>query len=243
MLLVRRMHQDICNEMARCETRRPLIPLIGGSLIGVIMVFMIGRGVMTGVATSTEISAFAVVYAFVVGGLAFRELTVKSMVRLFVHSASTTGGILFIVASASSLAFSLSIEQIPQHFSTSLIAFGAAYGSTAFLIASSIMMIIFGSILEGAPALIIFGPLLMPVAVQLGINPYHFGVVTVIAMGIGLCAPPLGIGVYTTCAVTGTKIEDVSWPMMKYLAVFFLMLIVLIFVPYLSLWLPQRWGL
>lgn len=225
------------------EERRGLIPLIGGSLVGLVMVFMIGRGVMAGMATSTEISAFAVVYALVVGGVAFRELTVKSTIKLFVQSASTTGAILFIVAAASSLAFSLSIEQIPQHLSVSLIAFGKLYGSTMFLVASSIMMIIFGSILEGAPALIIFGPLLTPIAVLLGINPLHFGIVTVVAMGIGLCSPPFGIGLYTTCGVTETKIKDVSWPMMKYLLVLFIGLLLLIFVPEFSLWLPRRWGL
>lgn len=223
--------------------RRSMPALIGGAMVGLLMIIMIGRGVMLGVATSTEISAFAVVYAFVVGGLAFRELTWRSVVNLFVQSASTTGAILFIVAAASGLAFSLSIEQIPQHFSAFLIDFGTHYGPLAFMLAASVMMIIFGSVLEGAPALIIFGPLLMPVAIKLGISPYHFGIVTVVAMGIGLCAPPLGIGVYTACAVTETKIEDVSWPLMKYLAVFIIMLVLLIFVPSLSTWLPQHWGL
>jgi tripartite ATP-independent transporter DctM subunit len=225
------------------EEKRPLVPLIGGAMIGLFMIVMIGRGVMIGVATSTEISAFAVVYAFVVGGLAFRELTFKSVARLFVQSAAMTGAILFIVGAASSLSFSLAIEQIPQHLSVGLISFGSHYGATVFMVASAVMMIIFGSILEGAPALIIFGPLLMPIAVHLGIAPYHFGIVTVVAMGLGLCSPPLGIGVYTTCAVTETDIKDISGPMVKYLAVFFLTLLLIILVPWFSVWLPQRWGL
>jgi len=178
-----------------------------------------------------------------VGSLAFRELTVKSTIRLFVHSAGTTSSILFIVAAASALAYSLTIEQIPQDLSVELIAFGEQYGSIMFLVASSIMMIIFGSILEGAPALIIFGPLLTPVAVDLGIDPLHFGIITVIAMGIGLCSPPFGVALYTTCAVTQTDIKDVSRSMMKYLAVLLLGLLLLIFVPDFSLWLPRRWGL
>jgi tripartite ATP-independent transporter DctM subunit len=225
------------------DQNKPLMPLIGGAMVGLIMILMIGRGVMIGVATSTEISAFAVVYAFVVGSLAFRELTVKSTIRLFVQSAATTSSILFIVAAASALAYSLTIEQIPQNLSIDLIAFGRDYGSVMFLLASSVMMIFFGSILEGAPALIIFAPLLTPVAARLGIDPLHFGIVTVVAMGVGLCSPPLGVGLYTTCAVTQTDIKDVSRSMMKYLAVLLIGLLLLILVPGFSLWLPRRWGL
>jgi tripartite ATP-independent transporter DctM subunit len=225
------------------EQKRRLIPLIGGALVGFVMIFMIGRGVMIGAATSTEISAFAVVYALVVGGLAFRELTVKSVIKLFVDSAATTGAILFIVAAASSLSFSLAIEQIPQGLSVNLIRFGTQYGATMFLIAASGMMILFGSILEGAPALIIFGPLLTPIAARMGIDPIHFGIVSVVALGFGICSPPLGICLYTTCVVTGTNIKDVSRPMMKYLFVLLLGMLLLIFVPEFSLWLPRRWGM
>ena len=96
------------------DVRKPLLPMIGGALVGLVMIIMIGRGVMIGVATSTEISAFAVVYALVVGSIAFRELTVRSTIRLFIHSAGTTSSILFIVASASALAYSLTIEEIPR---------------------------------------------------------------------------------------------------------------------------------
>ena len=112
-----------------------------------------------------------------------------------------------------------------------------------FLIASAIMMIFFGSVLEGAPALIIFGPLLTPVAARLGVDPLQFGIVTVVAMGTGLCAPPLGVALYTTCAVTQTDIKDVSRSMMKYLGILMIGLLLLILVPGFSVWLPHHWGL
>ena len=105
------------------------------------------------------------------------------------------------------------------------------------------MMIIFGAVLEGAPALIIFGPLLTPIAQQLGINPLHFGTVMVIAMGLGLFAPPIGLGLFATCAITGTEVKNVARPMMKYLAVLLVTLIVLVLVPSFSLWLPTSLGL
>ena len=222
--------------------RRPLPRLIAGALIAFVMVLMIGKGVTSGIATSTEISAFAVVYAFVVGGLAFRELTWRSIIRLFVRAASMTGGILFIVAAASSLSYALTIEQIPTELSASLTAFGALHGATAFVFVSAVLMLVFGMVLEGAPALILFGPLLTPIASQLGVNPLQFGTVMVIAMGLGLFSPPIGVGLFATCAITGTRMNDVARPMAKYLAVLALGLIALILVPGFALWLPARFG-
>ena len=222
--------------------RRPLLRLLGGALVAVVMVAMIGKGVTAGVATSTEVSAFAVVYALVVGSLAFRELSVADLARVFVRSASMAGSILFIVAAATSLSFALTIEQIPQQVSATMIAFAHQYGSVMFMLLSVIMMIVFGAVLEGAPALIIFGPLLTPIAAQLAINPLHFGTVMVIAMGLGLFAPPIGLGLFATCAITGTQVKDVARPMVKYLAVLLLTLVVLVLVPAFSLWLPNRLG-
>ena len=225
------------------DVRTPMIKLLGGALVGLVMILMIGKGVTSGIATSTEVSAFAVVYAFVVGGLAFRELTWRSILRLFLQSGSITGSILFIVAAASSVSYALTILQIPQYLSSALIALGQQFGSNLFVVVSVLLMIVFGSVLEGAPALIIFGPLLAPIAIRLGVHPLHFGTVMVIAMGLGLFAPPVGLGLFATCAITGTQLQNVWRPMMKYLLVLFVVLIMLVFVPIFSLWLPARLGL
>ena len=225
------------------DVKRPMFRLLGGALVALIMVAMIGKGVTSGIATSTEVSAFAVMYALVVGWLAFQELTVKSVAQIFVRSASMAGGILFIMAAASSMSYALTIQQIPQYLSQFMIAFAHSYGSTMFVMLSVLIMIVFGAILEGAPALIIFGPLLTPIASQLGVHPLHFGTVMVIAMGLGLFTPPVGLGLFATCAITGTQVKDVARPMMKYLAVLFVTLVVLVLVPAFSLWLPTRLGL
>src|SRR5450631_648948 len=223
--------------------RTPLLALLGGALVALVMVGMIGKGVTSGVATSTEVSAFAVVYALVVGGLAFREMSMRAVAELFMRSAAMAGGILFIVAAASSVSFALTIEQIPQLVSSTLISFAHHYGSSMFLLLSVLVMVVFGAVLEGAPALIIFGPLLTPIAQQLGVHPLHFGTVMVIAMGLGLFAPPIGLGLFATCAITGTRVRDVAGPMAKYLAVLLATLILLVLVPSFSLWLPNRFGL
>ncbi|EPJ79996.1 TRAP transporter DctM family protein [Pseudomonas sp. CFII64] len=223
--------------------RTPLLRLMGGALVALIMVAMIGKGVTSGVATSTEVSAFAVVYALLVGGVTFRELTPRAIVALFVRSAAMAAGILFIIAAASSVAFALTILQIPAIISDFMLALAHDYGPLAFLFASVIIMVVFGAVLEGAPALIIFGPLLVPIAVQVGIHPLHFGTVSVIAMGLGLFSPPFGLGLFATCAMTGTKVEDVSRRMLKYLLLLAMMLVLIVLVPSISLWLPRTFNM
>lgn len=225
------------------QPRRPMLPLLGGAFVTLAMILLIGRGVTAGVATSTEISAFAVVYAFLVGGLAFRELSWRSLMDLFVRSAAMTGTILFIVAAASSLSYALTVERIPDQLSATLIGLGHQYGATSFVLVSIVVMFAFGMVLEGAPALILFGPLLTPIAVKLGVNPLQFGTIMVIAMGLGFFSPPVGVGLFATVAMTGTRMGLVVRPMLKYLAVLVVALIALVLVPDVSLWLPRYFGM
>ncbi len=222
--------------------RTPMRRLLAGALVALVMVALIGRGVTSGIATATEVSSFAVVYAIVVGGLAFRQLNARSIAQLFVRSASMSARILFIVAAASGFSYALTIQQIPQYLSDGLVQLGHRQGPDAFILVAALLMIGFGSILEGAPALIIWGPLLTPIATGLGVNALHFGTVMVICMGLGLFSPPFGLGLFATCAMTGTEVKHVARPMAKYLGVLLLGVAVLILVPAFSLWLPTRFG-
>jgi tripartite ATP-independent transporter DctM subunit len=206
------------------------------------MVMMIGKGVVSGIATSTEISAFAVIYALVVGWAAFRELTWAAVIKLFVDTATLAGTLLFIVAAATSVAFAMTIELIPQRLAAALIELGQVHGIWLFVLLSIVLLIVFGAVLEGAPALIIFGPILVPIAQQLGMDPIHYASVLIIAMGLGLFAPPIGLGLYATCVVCGVQMRDVIQPMKKYLAVLFIALVLIAFFPGLTLWLPRKFG-
>jgi tripartite ATP-independent transporter DctM subunit len=223
--------------------RRPLLRLTGGALLTLAMILMIGRGVATGIATSTEISAFAVIYALAIGAIVFRELSPRATVAVFVKSAAMTGSILFIVAAASSLSYALTIERIPDEISVVLTALGHRIGATGLVLICVAIMFFFGMILEGAPALILFGPLLTPIAMGVGVNPLQFGIIMVVAMGLGFFAPPIGVGLFVTNAMTGTRMANVVRPMAKYLAVLAVALFALILVPGFSLWLPRHLGM
>jgi tripartite ATP-independent transporter DctM subunit len=184
----------------------------------------------------------AVLYALVVGGLAFREMTLRSFADFLVRSASLSGMILFIIASAEMLSYLLTVNLIPQQMAADLAGLGASAGPWLFMLIAIVMLVVMGSVLEGAPALIVFGPLLFPAAQKLGIHPLHFGIVLVIAMGIGLFAPPLGVGLYTACAVGGVSMESVARPILKYLAVLAVALLLIAFVPAITLALPRLLG-
>jgi len=220
----------------------PRLQLWLGALVGLAMIFMIGRGVMMGIATSTEISAFAVVYAIVVGRLVFRELTLRTTVKMFIDIAAMSGVLLFIVACATSLSYVLTIQMIPQQIAELLVSIGQSQGSWVFLLLTIVILIVFGAVLEGAPALIIFAPILVPIAIQLGFNPLHFGIVMILAMGFGLFSPPIGLGLYTTCAICGVEMKNVIRPMVKYLLVSLVGIIVIALIPELSTWLPGLAG-
>jgi len=213
-----------------------------GAIVTVGLVVIIFAGFRLGVATATEISAFAALYALIVGGATFRELGPRAAALSFVNAATRSGLVLFIVAAAQSLAFVLTLQQFPHALAQALIALSQNAGAWPFLLLSILILIVMGSILEGAAALIIFAPLLIPVAGQIGVNGLHFGVVLVIAMGIGLFAPPLGLGLYGACLIGGVPIESTVRPMLGYLGLLFLCLVVITFVPGLTLWLPRLLG-
>ena len=222
--------------------RMPMSGLWSGAIASFGLIFMIFFGFKSGFATATEISAFAAAYALVIGAVVFRELGLKSAAASFVHAATRSGLVLFIVAAAQSLAFILTLQQVPHAVGDMMLALSKSNGVWLFMLLSIAVLIVMGSVLEGAAALIIFGPLLLPVAVKLGVDPLHFGVVLVIAMGIGLFAPPLGLGLYGACLIGKVPIEQTVKPIMGYLGLLLACLLVIAFVPAISTALPRAFG-
>jgi tripartite ATP-independent transporter DctM subunit len=225
-------------QLSRNQTRRMWL----GAAVSLGLIAMIFIGFKSGFATATEISAFASLYAVVVGSVVFRELTLGAAWHSFVQAAARAGLVLFIVASAQSLAFVLTLQQVPHAVAEFMAALSHESGIWLFMLLSIAILIVMGSVLEGAAALIIFGPLLVPVAGQLGIAPLHYGVVLVIAMGIGLFAPPLGLGLYGACLIGKVPVEQTVRPMLGYLGLLLVCLLVIAFVPGISTLLPRLMG-
>lgn len=224
------------------EPHMPMSGLWSGAIASFGLIAMIFFGFKSGFATATEISAFAAAYAVIIGSVIFRELGLKSAAHSFVQAATRSGLVLFIVAAAQSLAFILTLQQVPHAVGDVMLALSKTNGVWLFMLLSIAVLIVMGSVLEGAAALIIFGPLLLPVAVKLGVDPLHFGVVLVIAMGIGLFAPPLGLGLYGACLIGNVPIEQTVKPILGYLGLLLLCLLVVAFVPIISTALPRAFG-
>ena len=195
--------------MCRAGSARPSFrgPGAGlGAVLPLLMPVMLFAGILTGVATPTEVSSFAVVYGLFLAIVLYREMDLKSFARTVIDSATLTGLVLFILAAASSFSFSLTIAYVPQRLVELLHTIND--NTTLFLLGSILLLIVVGScLLEGLPALNVLAPLLLPIAGKIGISELHYGILLIIAMGIGAFIPPAGVGFYVCCAVMRTDIE------------------------------------
>jgi tripartite ATP-independent transporter DctM subunit len=195
-------------------------------------------GIISGTATPTEISAAAVVYALVLATFFYREMTWEKFWKTVSDTAVKSGMILFITSTASSFSWTLTAANIPQSIAKLMVSV-AGHSDWLFMTATVIILIIMGALLEGLPALLVFAPILMPLAPIFGIPPLQYGIVLLLAMGLGCFFPIIGVGIYISCSVTNTKVEDTSRAMMPYVVVLFIGLLLVAFVPWFSLIVPQ----
>ena len=211
------------------------------AVLPLLMPVMLFGGIIFGIATPTEVSTFAVIYGLVLAVAIYRELPRQELMRTIVDSATLTGMVLFILAAASAFSWMLTVASLPQR----LVAFLHSFNDNTaiFMVGSVVLLILTGSLLEGLPALNVLAPLLLPIAGQIGINQLHYGIILVIAMGVGAFMPPAGIGFYVCCAIQRTNVEEASRAMMPYLAVLVAGLLFVAFVPWFTLFLPHAVGL
>ena len=199
-------------------------------------VILIG-GIMSGVATPTEVSSSAVIYALLLSLVFYRSLSGRALWRVMAHTAAQAGMVLFITSTASTLSWSLTLAKIPQRIAGLFTVF---HGSAVlFMLATVVTLVLMGALLEGLPALLIFGPLLLPLAAPFGIDPLQYGIVLIIAMGLGAFSPPIGVGMFVTCSISGTTMENAARHMGPYLVVLVLGLLLVAFVPWFSLVVPR----
>jgi len=205
-----------------------LVAIPGLALPLLIRAFVIG-----GVATTTEVSTVGIVYTLIVGFAIYRELDWRRLYPMLRETASLAGAIMLIIATATAMAWALTQSGFAQQLATALAA--APGGNAGFMAASIVVFVVLGSVLEGIPAIVLFGPLLFPIATQLGINPIHYAIVAVLAMGIGLFAPPLGVGYYAACAIGKASAETAAARVGPYIAALVVALIVIAAFPQITL--------
>ncbi|MBS0455426.1 MAG: TRAP transporter large permease subunit [Proteobacteria bacterium] len=194
---------------------------------------VIRAAVVEGVATATEVSTIGIVYAVLAGLLVYRQFDWKRIYPMLVSTAALSGSILFIIGAATGMAWALT----QSGFSTALADTMKALpgGAVTFVAVSVVAFIILGSVLEGIPAIVLLGPLLFPIARQVGIHEVHYAMVVTLAMGIGLFAPPFGVGYYAACAISRIHPNEGMKPIVGYMVALFLGTVLVAAIPWISI--------
>jgi tripartite ATP-independent transporter DctM subunit len=211
-----------------------------GAVAPTLMPAFLLAGILSGLATPTEIAALAVVYGLFLAMAIYREMGFQDFVRTIGDAASLTGVLLFIFAAASAFSWTLTIAYVPQNL-VDLVA-STGDNATLFLLGSIALLILVGVLLEGLPSLNVLAPLLLPIAGRLGFSELHYALVLIIAMGVGGFMPLAGVGFYVCCAVMRCNVEAASRAMLPYLAVVLVGLLIIAFNPWLVLFLPNYFG-
>lgn len=224
------------NEDMSGITRAPRRQLARSFVVAVpalVLPFVIRAAVIEGVATATEVSTIGIVYSVVIGLLVYREFDWRRIYPILIGTASLSGAILFIIGAATGMGWALT----QSGFSSQLAAFMSSQpgGAFTFMAMSIVVFIILGSVLEGIPAIVLFGPLLFPIAQMVGINEVHYAIVVILSMGIGLFAPPFGVGYYTACVIGQVNPDEGMRPIVGYLVALTLGVILIAAVPWFSI--------
>jgi tripartite ATP-independent transporter DctM subunit len=195
--------------------------------------FLIRAAVVEGVSTATEVSTIGIVYSLIVGLVVYRQFDWSRMGAILVDTASLSGAILIIIGAASAMAWGLT----QSGFSRTLVEIMTHLpgGAVGFMAVSIVAFIVLGSVLEGIPAIVLFGPLLFPIARVVGIHEVHYAMVVVLAMGLGLFAPPFGVGYYAACAIGKVNPDEAIRPIWAYMLALLVGLIVVAAVPWFSI--------
>jgi tripartite ATP-independent transporter DctM subunit len=211
-----------------------------GAVLPLLMPVILIGGILAGIATPTEVAAFAVLYGLALALVVYREMNFGGFLRAVADTAALTGVLLFIFAAASAFSWTLTVAYLPQRLVDLLHGLG---DSTAiFMIGSIVLLIVVGVLLEGLPSLNVVAPLLIPIAGKLGLSEMHYALVLIIAMGVGGFMPLAGVGFYVCCAIMRCDIERASRAMIPYMIVIIVGLLIVAFVPWFALALPRYFG-
>ena len=211
------------------------------SVWGLMLIVIIMGGIYGGIFTPTEAAAVSAVYAFVVAVWVYKDIKLRDVPKVLLGSAAMSAMLLYIITNAVMFAFILTSEQIPQSLSAWIVDLG--FGKIGFLLIVNIMLLLIGMVMEPSAIVLIMVPILYPVAVKLGVDPVHFGIMMVVNMEIGLCTPPVGLNLYVGSAISRLGLTEVSKAAFPWLATALVFLMLVTYIPEISLWLPRMLGM
>ena len=210
---------------------------LGDGVIAMVMPGIIFGAIFGGITTVTEAAVVAVLYAAIVGMAVYKQIKVRDLPTIILAGTVNTAMCMLLIGCATVFSWVMTVERVPQ-----LVAKVVALISTSpwfFLLLSNIIFLVFGAVLEGLPAMIVFVPVMYPIALQFGIDPLHYGILIVASIGIGVFLPPIGVALFIACAIAKLNIVDSTKFMAPYLVTLFLGLLVITYVPWFTLVLPK----
>lgn len=210
------------------------------SVWGLMLVIIVMGGIYSGVFTPTEAAAISAVYAFFIAIWVYKDIKLKDVRRIVLESAAMSAMLLYIITNAVMFAFILTSEQIPQSIASWIVDQGM--GLIAFLLFVNVLLLIIGMVMEPSGLILIMAPILFPVAMKLGIDPVHFGIMLVVNMEIGLATPPVGLNLYVASSISKLGLTEVTKSTIPWLLTGLLFLMIITFVPEITLWFPRLTG-
>ena len=204
-----------------------------------LVVIVIG-GIIAGIFTATEASAIAVVYALFLSVVVYREIKIRQLPDILLKTVEITAIVMLLIGASRGMSWILSYENIPQWISQSLI--GLTESKVLILLVINMILLAVGTFMDMTPAVLIFTPIFLPVAVQLGIDPIHFGMIMVLNLCIGLCTPPVGSVLFVGCGIANTTIAKLIKPLLLFYLAMIGALILVTYIPQISMFLPKFFG-
>jgi tripartite ATP-independent transporter DctM subunit len=231
-LIVWRRNRDEDLSQVRRAPGREITKLLFIALPALLLPFLIRAAVVEGVATATEVSTIGIAYSVLAGLLLYRRFDWRRLPAMLVDTASLSGAIIFIVGAATGMAWGLTQSGFSQDLARAMSQLPG--GHIGFLLVSIAAFTILGSVLEGIPAIVLFGPLLFPIARAVGVNEVHYAMVVILSMGVGLFAPPFGVGYYGACAISKVSPDEAMPYMWGYLGALVVGVLLVAFIPWIS---------
>ncbi|MDP3672388.1 MAG: TRAP transporter large permease subunit [Telluria sp.] len=204
---------------------------------GLLLIVIVMGGIYSGMFTPTEAAAMSAVYAFFISVFVYKDLKLKQVGKVLLDSASLSAMLLYIITNAVLFSFLMTSENIPQTMAEWIT--GQGLGVITFLLVVNLLLLLAGNVMEPSSIVLIMAPILFPVAMKLGIDPVHFGILIVVNMEVGMCHPPVGLNLYVASGITKMGISELTVAVMPWLLTMLGFLLLVTYVPQISLWLPN----
>lgn len=211
------------------------------SIWGLLLIIVVIGGIYTGIFTPTEAAAMSAVYAFFVAVFVYKDMTLAKVPKVLLDSANMSAMLLYIITNAVMFSYLMTSENIPQALANWMLEQGL--GAITFLLFVNVVLLLAGNVMEPSSIVLIMAPILFPVALKLGIDPIHFGIMMTVNMEVGMCHPPVGLNLYVASGITKMGITELTVAVWPWLLTMLIFLLVVTYWPPLSIWLPKTLGM